>query len=229
MSWWDTAGREGRTEVGDATARDKAGPVPWLRRPPRCGKPLRGNRLRFHAAPAAPAAPDVDPAERHFLPGAARRLLPLRRATRLPSGTRRTPSDHAAPIRRRPRPTPSVSPRLAAAGRVALGLGVLVALQGIGTWIADSARLPVPGSVVGMVLLTAAIELGLLPAALVREAADLLVRHLALLFVPGGAALLLYLDVVRGAWLAVTLAAAASLVLVLLVVGVVVQRLERRA
>jgi holin-like protein len=118
---------------------------------------------------------------------------------------------------------------LVASGRLAVGLAVLAALQWLGGWIADAAHLPLPGSVVGMVLLTAAIELGVLPLAVVRDAAELLVRHLSLLFVPGGAALLLYLDVVRGAWVAVTLAATASLVVVLLVVGVVVQRLERAA
>ena len=84
-----------------------------------------------------------------------------------------------------------------------------------------------PGSVIGLVVLTAAIELRILPLAYVRGAAELLVRHLALLYVPAGVALLAYWAAVRHDLAAITVAALASLVAVLLVVGHLVQRLER--
>jgi holin-like protein len=78
-----------------------------------------------------------------------------------------------------------------------------------------------------MLLLTALLETSLLPAAAVRPAADFLIRHLALLYVPAGVALLAYWSAVRGELPAIALAALASLVAVLVVVGVVVQRFER--
>lgn len=96
-----------------------------------------------------------------------------------------------------------------------------------GEWLVRTLGVPVPGSVVGMLVLAAAVEAGLLPVALVRPAAELLVQHLALLYVPAGVALIAYVAVVRHDLLPITLAALASLVAVLAVIGVVVQRLGR--
>jgi holin-like protein len=102
-----------------------------------------------------------------------------------------------------------------------------VALNAAGGWLVRIAHLPVPGSVVGLVVLALLIETRLLPVELVRSAAELLVRHLALLYVPAGVALLAYWGIVRHDLVAITAAALASLVAVLLVVGHTVQRLER--
>jgi holin-like protein len=62
---------------------------------------------------------------------------------------------------------------------------------------------------------------------IVQPAAGLLVRHLALLYVPAGVALLVYWGAVRGEWRAIAAAALVSLIVVLVVVGLLVQRLER--
>jgi len=85
----------------------------------------------------------------------------------------------------------------------------------------------VPGSVVGLIALSVLLEIRVLPMAWVRAAAELLVRHLALLYVPAGVALLAYWGAVRHDIVAITVAALASLVAVLLVVSHTVQRLER--
>ena len=108
-----------------------------------------------------------------------------------------------------------------------LGLALLVALAALGDWLVRATGASVPGSVVGMLLLTALLETRLLPIVYVRSAAEFLVRHLALLYVPAGVALLVYWNAVRGELLAIVLAALASLVAVLMVVGPIVQRLER--
>jgi holin-like protein len=108
-----------------------------------------------------------------------------------------------------------------------LGLALLVALDALGNWIVRASGATVPGSVVGMLLLTVLLETGLLPVAAVRPAAELLVRHLALLYVPAGAALVVYWSAVRGELPAIAAAALASLVAVFVVVGLVVQRFER--
>jgi holin-like protein len=89
------------------------------------------------------------------------------------------------------------------------------------------ARLPVPGSVVGLVVLALLLETRVLPVEWVRAAAGVLVRHLALLYVPAGVALLAYWGMVEHDLVAITVAALASLAGVLLVVGHLVQRLER--
>lgn len=108
-----------------------------------------------------------------------------------------------------------------------MGFVVLVLLQLVGNWIARVAHIPVPGSVIGMVLLAAGIHLGVIPRRLVRAAAELLVRHLALLYVPAGVALILYVALVRREWLPIAGGALVSLVTVLAIVGVVADRTER--
>lgn len=102
-----------------------------------------------------------------------------------------------------------------------------MALNAAGGWLVQVTHLPVPGSVVGLIVLAAMIETRVLPIEAVRAAAELLVRHLALLYVPAGVALLAYWGAVRHEILAISAAALASLIAVLLVVAHVVQRLER--
>ena len=120
-------------------------------------------------------------------------------------------------------------PRLLQALHLAAGVAVLWALQLLGGWIAALVHLPVPGSVIGLVLLATAIGAGVLPLALVRPAADLLVRHLSLLYVPAGAALMLYWGLVRREWLPIVAGGIASTVAVLVVAGLVLHRMEREA
>lgn len=110
-----------------------------------------------------------------------------------------------------------------------IGFAVLVLLQLAGDWIARVAHVPIPGSVVGMVLLATGIHIGVIPRRLVRAAAELLVRHLALLYVPAGVALILYVALVRREWLPIAGGALVSLVSVLAVVGIVADRTERSA
>ncbi len=75
------------------------------------------------------------------------------------------------------------------------GLAWLLLLQAAGEALVHALALPFPGPVIGLVLL-----LFLLPWALVREpvaaAADLLLAHLSLLFVPVGVGVITHLGLV---------------------------------
>lgn len=109
----------------------------------------------------------------------------------------------------------------------AMGLVVLVLLSVVGEWVARAARLPVPGSVLGMLLLAALVHRDILPARLVDDAASLLIRHLALFYVPAGVAILVHAGAVQRDLVAIVAAGIASLLAVLVVTGVLVQRLGR--
>jgi holin-like protein len=110
---------------------------------------------------------------------------------------------------------------------LALGLLVLLAFLFAGGRVADAARLPLPGSVVGMLLLAGALRLRWVPARVVEPAAELLIRNMALLFVPAGVGVMAYGGLLRREWLPIALASAASTVAVLLAVGWLQQRQER--
>lgn len=104
------------------------------------------------------------------------------------------------------------------------GLVLLLALAFAGNWAARLAGLAVPGSVLGMLALALLLETGVMPMRLVQPASDLLVRHLALFYVPAGVAVLVHVAIVRNDLLPIVVAALASLIAVLVVVGVIIQR-----
>lgn len=109
----------------------------------------------------------------------------------------------------------------------ALGLLILLAFLWMGDALAAALRLPLPGSVAGMLLLAGALRLRWIPAHAVQPAAELLIRNMALLFVPAGVGVMAYAGLLRREWLPIAAGAAASTVAVLLVVGWMQQRLER--
>lgn len=115
--------------------------------------------------------------------------------------------------------------RLAA---LAGGMAVLLGFWAAGEALVSVARLPMPGSVAGMLLMAGALRMGWIPLGWVRPAAELLVRYMGLLFVPPGVGLMLYFDLIGREWLPITAAAVGSTMLVLLTVGVLMQRMERR-
>jgi holin-like protein len=84
-----------------------------------------------------------------------------------------------------------------------------------------------PGNVIGMILLTLALSVGIVRTDQVERAADTLLDHLAFLFVPPGVGIMLYFGVVAEHWLAIGAALLISTVAVLLTVGLVTQKLLR--
>lgn len=74
-----------------------------------------------------------------------------------------------------------------------------------GEALAEVLSLPIPGSVLGMVMLTACLNRKLIRLEAVRPAADLLVDNLAFFFVPPGVGLMLYFDLIGEQWLAIGL------------------------
>ncbi len=106
-------------------------------------------------------------------------------------------------------------------------LTLLIVCQFIGEVTARFLGIPLPGPVVGLIVL-----LGLLvwrggPNAEVETTGNWLLRHFGLLFVPAGVGVITQLDVIGANWLALLVAIPVSTLLGLVVTGVVMQRLDR--
>lgn len=106
-----------------------------------------------------------------------------------------------------------------------LGLLILLGCQLAGEVIIIALGLPIPGPVIGMLILfLGLIAYGDVPQSL-RLPAEGLIRYLALLFVPAGVGLIQHLDLVRQEWLIILLTLVSSTFIALLVTGLVFQRL----
>jgi len=109
------------------------------------------------------------------------------------------------------------------------GLAILFCFLAVGEEAGRLAGIAVPGSVLGMLLLAAALRLGLVHPQNVQAAADALLDNLSLLFVPAGVGLMLYFDLPARDWWSLLAALLPSTFLVLAAVGWLQQLLERPA
>jgi holin-like protein len=108
------------------------------------------------------------------------------------------------------------------------GVTWLVAFQLVGELIVRVADLPIPGSVMGMLLLFCflrARKYG--DGGSIVRAGSALLRHLQLFFVPAGVGVVAYLGVLGRDWLPITVAMLGSWALGLVVVGWTAVALER--
>ena len=107
-------------------------------------------------------------------------------------------------------------------------IATLLVFQLAGEVLARLAGLPVPGPILGLILLLLVFALrGNIPEAL-HTVASAILRHLSLLFVPAGVGLVLQVARIRAEWEAIAAALVGSTALTLLVTAAVFKLLVRR-
>lgn len=107
-------------------------------------------------------------------------------------------------------------------------LTLLIVCQFLGEVIARGASLPLPGPVIGLVLLLAGLVLrDRAPGMQLEVTAGWLLRNFGLLFVPAGVGVITQLDVIGDNLLALVVAIPVSTLLGLLTTGWVMQRLAK--
>lgn len=122
------------------------------------------------------------------------------------------------------------APHEASVKKTLLFLGQIALLAGIyllGNKIAALIHLPVPGNVVGIVLLYALLNLGVIPLEYVQGAADFLLRHLVFFFIPVAVDLMNWGSVFYRYGLALALAILVSTILTFVGTGHVAQWLQK--
>lgn len=108
-------------------------------------------------------------------------------------------------------------------------IALLLLCQLVGEVFVVWTGLPVPGPVVGMALLFVGLTArGGVPEGLGRVV-DGLLSHLSLLFVPAGVGVMLHVAMLREEWLAISVSLVVSTVLTILVTGLLMTALIRRA
>lgn len=107
-------------------------------------------------------------------------------------------------------------------------LTVLVVCQFAGEVVARGTGIPLPGPVLGLVILLVILTVRGNPGEELRTTSSGLLRYLSLLFVPAGVGIVTQLDALARDWLAILAAILVSTALGLAVTGWVMQRLSRR-
>lgn len=98
----------------------------------------------------------------------------------------------------------------------------------IGELIVWLTEISIPGSIIGMILLMALLELKIIKLEWVKPMADVLVKNLGFFFIPPGVALMLYYDLIKAELLPILVASLVSTLVVLVVTGWTHQYLAKR-
>lgn len=107
-------------------------------------------------------------------------------------------------------------------------LTVLLVYQLVGEALVQASGLPVPGPVVGMLLLFLTLVARRRVPETFRNTAQQLLSHLSLLFVPAGVGVMLHFGRLGEEWLALVTALVASTVITIAVTALVMRLLQRR-
>lgn len=112
------------------------------------------------------------------------------------------------------------------------GITLLLAYQLVGEVSARLLNLPIPGPVIGMVLLFFSLLVRDSLAQVVEPAASALLSHLSLLFVPAGVGVMVHFGRIGDQWVPITVALLVGTLITLALTALVmlgVQRLQRRS
>jgi len=99
------------------------------------------------------------------------------------------------------------------------GMVLLLLFQLIGEGLSSLMKLPIPGNVIGMALMLLALSTGVVKLDWLQEAADLLLKYMAMFFVPAGVGVMLYFDLIGREWLPIVAATVISTFVVMAVTG----------
>jgi len=108
-----------------------------------------------------------------------------------------------------------------------LDLAILLMFQFAGEMIRAVTGLPVPGPVIGMVLLLIALLAKLPVPAGIHATSRKFLAYLGLLFVPAGAGVVTRLPMIGAHWLPIVIAVVGSTIITMVITAVVMRGLER--
>lgn len=97
-----------------------------------------------------------------------------------------------------------------------------------GEWISTLLHLPLPGSLVGMILLFCALQFHILPLSSVEDTADFFLAHLPFFFIPAGVGLMANFIHIQNIWFQILLVCLITTILTMGCSGFCIQKLMER-
>ena len=106
--------------------------------------------------------------------------------------------------------------------------GIIFACLLAGELIAMIPGVSIPGSIIGMLVITVLLERKVVKPDSIAPLCRFLIKNMAFFFVPPGVALMLYFDIIAAEWIPITVATVVSIFLVIVVTGLLHQFMHRR-
>ena len=106
--------------------------------------------------------------------------------------------------------------------------GIIFACLLAGELVAMIPGVSIPGSIIGMLVLTVLLERKVVKPDSIAPLCRFLIKNMAFFFVPPGVALMLYFDIIAAEWIPITVATVVSIFLVIVVTGRLHQFMHRR-
>lgn len=98
----------------------------------------------------------------------------------------------------------------------------------LGELLVSLIEMPIPGNILGMILVFAALKLKLIKIQSVKPASDKLLKYMVLFFIPYGVGLMSYFDFIKTNWNTLVLATGLSTLITLYVTAIIQQKLEKK-
>lgn len=106
-------------------------------------------------------------------------------------------------------------------------MAILLSMIFIGDILNKVLKIPVPGNILGMILLILALQTGIIKLNQIEEVCNFLLDHLSFFFVPAGVGLLSVTGVLKNSWYLLLFICIITTILVIVVTSLVVQFLRR--
>ena len=107
--------------------------------------------------------------------------------------------------------------------KIYLQLLIIFGFSFIGNVISNVFRLPVPGSILGMILLFLALQFKILEFRHVDEAGSFLINNMPILFLPAGVGIMAKWNLISHFWAQILLIVVAALIINMLILGKLVE------
>jgi holin-like protein len=106
--------------------------------------------------------------------------------------------------------------------------GIILIVCFLGDFLHSALDLPIPGNVMGMLLLLFLLLTGIVKLSMIEDVSNFMLKHLSFFFVPAGVGLITCFSILEGKWTALTIISVVSTVIIAATTGITVQILMRR-
>ncbi len=106
-------------------------------------------------------------------------------------------------------------------------MALVLLLVFIGELLNKVFKIPIPGNIIGMIILLVALLTGIIKLQQIEEISKFLLDHLSFFFIPAGVGLLSVTGMLKGSWYFILLICVVTTILVMATTALVVQFLRR--